>query len=247
MDKTIQRKFNQACVQYGLLSDGDRILVGLSGGKDSLLLTRLLALRSRIFKPRFTVEAVHVVMDNVAYDMDTAWMQTFCRELGIPLHVLHTSFEVRPDSGKTPCFLCSWNRRKTLFRFAEEHGFNKVALGHHQDDILTTWLLGIAFEGNAQPSMRPLLPLEHYPLAIIRPLCLVPEPLIAEYAAGQDLVHTRRPCPYEKDTQRQRMHDILILLEAQGEEVRHSMWNACRRMMAEQERLQPTSPEDSTR
>lgn len=226
MDKTIQRKFNQGCVDYGLLEDGDRILVGLSGGKDSLLLTRLLAERSRIYKPRIEVEAVHVVMDNVAYDMDTEWIGEYCRQLGITLHVVHTSFEVRPDSQKTPCFLCSWNRRKALFSFAAEHGFNKVALGHHQDDILTTWLMNITFEGNASATMRPRLTLEHYPITIIRPLCLVPERLLSAYAESHQLVHAKQPCPYETTTNRSRMQDVLHQLENLGPEVRHSMWRA---------------------
>lgn len=224
--KTIQQRFNQGCVAYGLLEDGDRILIGLSGGKDSLMLTQLLAMRARIFKPRIEVEAVHVVMDNISYEMDCGWMESFCKSLGIKLHVLHTSFEVRADAKKTPCFLCSWHRRKTLFEYATEHGFNKVALGHHQDDILTTWLMNISFEGNAKPSMLPKLRMEHYPITIIRPLCLVPERLLREEATTEELVHERRACPYEKETMRSKMEGLFRQLDEMSTEVRHSMWQA---------------------
>ena len=86
----LTRLFNKACTAYGLLSDGDRILLALSGGKDSLVMAQLMAERARIFKPSIQVEAVHVVMDNVPYQTDIAHMQEFCNGLGIPLHILDT-------------------------------------------------------------------------------------------------------------------------------------------------------------
>lgn len=231
--QNIQKRFNQGCVTYGLLEDGDRILIGLSGGKDSMMLTRLMALRARIFKPRIEVEAVHVVMDNIAYEMDYGWMETFCRSFGIKLNIVHTNFEVRADAEKTPCFLCSWHRRKALFGYATEHGFNKVALGHHQDDILTTWLMNISFEGNAQPSMLPKLKMEHYPITIIRPLCLVSEQLLREESAMEGLVHEKRACPYEKETMRTKMNGLFKQLDEMSPEVRHSMWQALMGMRGE--------------
>ena len=114
----VLRSFNRACVSYHLLSDNDRILVALSGGKDSLMLARLMAQRSRIYKPKITVEAAHVIMDNIPYETDRSYLQNFCDELGIKLHILHSSFDESTDSRKTRCFLCAWNRRKTLFEFA---------------------------------------------------------------------------------------------------------------------------------
>lgn len=221
----IQKKFNKGCVDYGLLEDGDRILIALSGGKDSLMLTRLLAERSRIFRPSIRVEAAHVVMDNIPYETDRTWLESFCTELGIRLHVLHARFDESTDRRKTRCFLCAWNRRKVLFQFAEREGFNKVALGHHQDDILTTWLMNITFEGNAS-SMMPRLKLEHYPLEIIRPLCLVQEEWIRRAADGLGFVGQKVKCPWEEVTRR---HDISLIFKQITDlnpEARHSMWNA---------------------
>lgn len=226
MLKGITRKFNQACVQYHLLEDGDHILVGLSGGKDSLLLAQLLAQRSRIYKPNIHVEAAHIVMDNVPYEMDTDWMRDFCAQHGIDLHILHTKFDESTDTRKTRCFLCSWTRRKILFTFAQENGFNKVALGHHQDDILTTYLMNITMEGNPRPSMLPLLPMEHYPITLIRPLCLIPEHLITEYAQANALVHEKQPCPWAGKTTRTDIASIFNQLESLNPEVRHNMWKA---------------------
>lgn len=224
-EKYIQNKFNKACVEYGLLEDGDHILVALSGGKDSLMLTRLLALRSRIFRPRIVVEAAHVIMDNIPYETDRTYLQDFCQELGIKLHILHAHFDESTDARKTKCFLCAWNRRKKLFNFAKDNHFNKIALGHHQDDILTTWLMNITFEGNLS-TMLPRLKLEHYPIEIIRPLCLVQESWIRAEAEALGFTGQKVLCPYEEETKRHDTGLILRQIEEMNPEARYSMWRA---------------------
>ena len=221
----IRRKFNKGCVEYGLLEDGDRILIALSGGKDSLMLCRLLAERSRIFRPGIQVEAAHVIMDNIPYKSEDGYLERFCRELGITLHILHSHFDESKDPRKTKCFLCAWNRRKTLFNFAREQGFNKVALGHHQDDILTTWLMNITFEGNAS-SMLPRLRMEHYPIDIIRPLCLVQEDWIRDAASELGFARQKVSCPFEEVTRRHDINLIFRQLEQMNPEARYSMWKA---------------------
>lgn len=221
----IRKKFNKGCVDYGLLQDGDRILIALSGGKDSLMLTRLLAERSRIFRPSIRVEAAHVVMDNIPYETDRSYLKNFCDELGIPLHILHSHFDESTDPRKTKCFLCAWNRRKTLFSFAQEEGFNKVALGHHQDDILTTWLMNVVYEGSAS-TMWPKLKMEHYPIEIIRPLCLVQEEWIKEVAGEMGFVGQKVLCPYEEQTKRYDISLILKQIASLNPEARYSMWKA---------------------
>lgn len=226
MENLIMRKFNKGCVDYGLLEDGDRILVALSGGKDSMMLARLLAQRSRIFRPSFSVEAVHVVMDNIPYETDTEYLKEFCDENGLTLHVLHGSFDESTDPRKTRCFLCAWNRRKIIFNFAKEEGFNKVALGHHQDDILTTWLMNITYEGNAAATMPPKLKMEHYPIEIIRPLCLVEEAWINGVAVELGFKKQKTVCPYEEVTRRKDMNGIFHRLNELNPEARYSMWKA---------------------
>lgn len=230
----IRRKFHEGCADFRLLEDGDRVLVALSGGKDSLLLARLLAERSRLYKPRFTVEAAHVIMDNIPYETERTYLEHYCASLGLKLHILHSRFDDDPETAdegrarrrrKTKCFLCSWNRRKALFRFAEEEGFTKVALGHHQDDILTTWLMNITFEG-ANDTMRPLVAMREYPLSIIRPLCLVQEDWIREVAEEEGFEHQKTPCPYETATRRNDMERIFRQLEALNPEARYSLWRA---------------------
>lgn len=227
-DKTeyrIRKLFHKGCVEYGLIEDGDKILVALSGGKDSLMLLRLLAHQSRLFKPAIKVEAAHVIMDNIPYETDRTYLATYCEELGVPLHILHTSFEESTDRRKTKCFLCSWNRRKTLFTYASEHGFSKVALGHHQDDIIITMLMNQTFEGSLQ-TMPPKLKMQHYPLTVIRPMCLVPESLIKVIARQLHFEKQKALCPYETVTHRATMTEVFHRLEEINPEARYSLWNA---------------------
>lgn len=233
----IQRLFNRGCADYHLLKDGDKVLVALSGGKDSLELVRLMARQMRIHKPQITVEAAHIIMDNIPYETDRSYIQKFCEELGMKLNILHSSFE---ESGvgshlsdnskdkhrqKTKCFLCSWNRRKTLFEYARDNGFNKIALGHHQDDILITLLMNMTFEGSIQ-TMPPILKMDHYPISIIRPLCLVPEHLIAHLAKLLGFEKQKTACPYEEKSRRQDMAEVYHTLECMNPEVRYSLWRS---------------------
>ena len=98
LEKRLKERFVKAMATYHLIEDDDKILVGLSGGKDSLLLTELLAKRSKIQHPRFTVEAIHVRMANIHYETDTAYLEQFCKALGVKLHVVTTHFEVQEAS-----------------------------------------------------------------------------------------------------------------------------------------------------
>lgn len=186
------------------------------------MLARLLALRSRIYSPRISVEAAHVIMDNIPYETDRSYLQAFCDELGIKLHILHSRFDESTDPRKTRCFLCAWNRRKTLFNFAVENGFNKIALGHHNDDIIVTYLMNITFEGSAH-TMPPILQLEHYPLQIIRPLCLVHEDDIREMSEKLGFQKQKALCPYEEVTNRKAMTDVFQHLQSLNPEARYSL------------------------
>lgn len=263
----LQRLFRKACGDYGLLADGDRVLVALSGGKDSMVLARLLAGQARRHVPRIEVAAAHVVMDNIPYAADHEYLRQFCEEGGVPLTILHTRFdtsapeaapeaesgflqEIAPAKGetaapagsapmvphrqsdgayrrrqKTPCFLCAWYRRKALFEYATQQGYNKIALGHHQDDFLVTLLMNLTYEGRFE-SMQPMLPMKHYPLSLIRPLCLSPESLIAETATTLGVQPLPHKCPHDRATRRDSLTAIFRQLEALNPEARYSMWKS---------------------
>lgn len=243
MEKIVNRLFRKACADYALLADGDRVLVALSGGKDSMVLTRLLGQQARRHVPRIEVAAVHVVMDNIPYVADHDYLQRFCEESGVPLTIIHSRFDAEaPAEGegavahrqndaayrrrqKTPCFLCAWYRRKALFEYATQQGYNKIALGHHQDDFLVTMLMNLTYEGRFE-SMQPLLPMRHYPISLIRPLCLTSERLITEVATQWEVQPLPRKCPHDTATRRDSLTHIFRQIEGLNPEARYSMWRA---------------------
>lgn len=223
--RRISRRFQKALTDYHLIQDADRILVGLSGGKDSLCLLEMLARRRRILKPSFDVEAVHVRMDNIRYETDLSYLEQFTADLGIRLHIVNTGFEYDESKGKPRCFLCSWQRRKQMFNLAQELGFNKIALGHHQDDIIHTAMMNIFFQGHFS-TMPARLTMKKMPITIIRPLCLVAEKdirLLADLHHYQKLI---KICPYETDSHRADMADMFAKIEMMNPEARYSVWNA---------------------
>ncbi len=230
----LNKLFVKAFATYHLLADDDRVLVGLSGGKDSLCLLELLARRARIHHPRFQVEALHVRMENIHYETSTDYLQSFCNELDVPLHTRTTRFEVGEatcHSGKdarrqkSPCFLCSWYRRKVLFDTAQQLGCNKIALGHHQDDILNTALMNLTFQGRFG-TMPARLRMKKMPLTIIRPLCLIREDDIRNYAEFRHYEKQHTVCPYEHESQRTDIRQLYSVAEQLNPEFRYSLWNA---------------------
>ena len=238
LEKRLKERFVKAMATYHLIEDDDRILVGLSGGKDSLLLTELLAKRSLIQHPRFTVEALHVRMENIRYETDTSYLQAFCDSLGIRLHIRTTLFEVIDENNaadeeiiklkrkqKQPCFLCSWNRRKLLFNLAQELGCNKIALGHHQDDLIHTALMNLTYQARFA-TMPARLKMRKMPLTIIRPLCLIPESDIKAYAELQGYQKQQKLCPYETNSHRTDIKRLYDQLEQMNSEARYSIWGA---------------------
>ncbi len=258
-DERLWKTFNKALGQYQLIDEDDRILVGLSGGKDSLLLLEFLARRQKILKPHFRVEALHVRMENIHYETDTTYLQSFCNTHGVPLHIVTTSFEEktgesRDESGesrderlaqpnsalctqhsahevnsalkkKPACFLCSWQRRKQLFNLAQELHCTKIALGHHQDDIIHTALMNLTFQGHFS-TMPAKLKMRKMPLTIIRPLCLCHEDEIRQYAEQHHYEKQLKQCPYEDATNRSTASELFSHIQQINPEARYCIWHA---------------------
>lgn len=231
LEKRIRERFVKAFATYKLLEDNDHVLVGLSGGKDSLCLLEMLAKRAKIDRPKFQVEAVHVRMSNIQYETSTDYLEQFCRDLNVPLHIVTTSFDSQFSiqnsqlKSKPACFLCSWHRRKQLFNLAQELGCNKIALGHHQDDLLHTCLMNLFYQGRFD-TMPALLRMRKMPLSIIRPLCMVEEADIQRYAKLRGYEKQVKLCPYEHDSHRHDMRQLFETLQQQNGETRYSLWNA---------------------
>ena len=234
LEHRLKERFVKAMATYHLIEDDDRILVGLSGGKDSLLLTELLANRAKIDHPRFSVEALHVRMENIQYETDTSYLQQFCDEQGVKLHLRTTRFEIGEETvndardarrQKQPCFLCSWMRRKEMFNLAQELGCNKIALGHHQDDMLHTALMNLTFQGRFD-TMPARLKMRKMPLTMIRPLCLIEEADIKAYAEMKGYQKQKKICPYETNSHRTDIKRLYDEIELINPEARYSIWRA---------------------
>ena len=232
MDLT--KRFHKACADYGLLEDGDHVLIGLSGGKDSLALTELLGKRAQIYKPRFRVTALHVRVKERDYQTDLSYLEQFCQDAKVPLIVRDTEIGERPnsDSGltaeggpKNECFLCAWYRRKTLFNVAQELGCNKIAFGHHRDDLIETMLMNLIYQG-AFATMPPLLQMEKMPLQIIRPLCLIDEADLIAYAQERGYQKPPKLCPFEHVSAREKVKQLLAEIKALNPEAMDSMFAA---------------------
>lgn len=224
LQSRLTKRFHKACADYSLIEEGDHILIGLSGGKDSLALVEFLGRRAQIFVPRFKVTALHVRVRERAYLTDISYLQSFCDQFKVPLLVKDTS--VGEEKGdKDPCFLCSWYRRKVLFDTAAEQGCNKIAFGHHKDDIVETLLMNLIFQGNFS-TIYPKLQMDKMPIQLIRPLCLIEEADLVRYAELSNYVPQKQACPFEKASSRAEVKQLIKQLEQLNPDVRSSLWGA---------------------
>lgn len=221
----ILRSFREGVKEFQLVTPSDSILIGLSGGKDSLALLDLMGDMLRRSNKAFTLHALHVRMKGVDYQTDTSYLRQQCERNKITYHERLVSFESDRNEKRTPCFLCSWNRRKTLFEVAQEQGCNKIALGHHQDDILHTALMNLSYSGSFS-TMPCKLKMQKMPLTIIRPLCKVREALLKEWAEEAEYQPLVKLCPHERASKRTEVSELFEQLEVQNPEFRASLWNA---------------------
>ena len=232
MSDKITRKFHKACADYGLIEDGDHILIGLSGGKDSLALVELLGRRAQIYQPRFKVTALHVRVKERDYRTDLTYLEDFCKEAKVPLIVRDTEIGEVPNNPSNPsiqrnlnnpCFLCSWYRRKTLVNVAQELGCNKIAFGHHRDDIVETLLMNLIYQG-AFATMPPKLQMDKMPIQIIRPLCLIDEADLVAHAVERGYEKQVKLCPFEHVSAREKAAELLAQIKAMNPEAVDSIY-----------------------
>lgn len=220
----LTKRFHKASADYNLIEEGDHILIGLSGGKDSLALVELLGRRAQIYVPRFQVTAIHVRMTEIAYESDTSYLEQFCAQHKVPLVIRQASIG-NVESGKNHCFLCSWYRRKMLFDTAQELGCNKIALGHHKDDIVQTLLMNMVSQG-AFATIPPKLKMDKMPIEMIRPLCLIEEADLARYAQLQNYQKQTKLCPFEHESTRARFKEIVQQFKSLNPNALDSIWGA---------------------
>lgn len=194
---------------FRLISPGDRIAVGVSGGKDSLVLLRALDLYRRFSHKDFSLSAVTVTMGLEPFDLTP--VKEMCAELGVEYIIRETEigkiiFDYRKE--KNPCALCSKMRRAVLANTCVEYGFNKLALGHHREDVIETLLMSLFYEGRFH-TFHPCTLMSRTGITVIRPLVYLPESHMKHMAKVLDLPLIQSPCPANGETRRAEMKDLM--------------------------------------
>lgn len=171
----IWNRFIKALKQFTLVEDGDRIMVALSGGKDSLLLATLMKALKR--HPLVDFDVIFVTMDPGYPEALKKRLHVQSEALGLPVHIERTTvFDVvNKQAPDNPCFMCARIRRGVLYRLAREHRCNKIALGHHRDDVIETTLLNMLFSGSVRTMLPKVVSNEHPGMTLIRPLYFIHE------------------------------------------------------------------------
>ena len=216
----------KAVDEYQLIEEGDRIAVGISGGKDSLTMLYALQAVSRFYPKHFEVEAVTVHLGHE--NLDFTSVAALCEQLGVhytivPSQIYQIVFEERKE--ENPCSLCAKLRKGALNHAIKELGCNKVAYAHHMDDLIETLLMSLLFEGRLH-SFSPKTYLDRMDLTVIRPLIFTPEEEIRGFARSMQLPVVKNPCPADGYTKRQYAKDLVRQLNTEHPGARDRMFTA---------------------
>jgi len=225
-EKEIRSLMGKAIHQYGLIQEGDRVLVGVSGGKDSLTLLHLLHERSKRVPIHYELMPVYI---DLGFGLGrTEILKKYFETKELPYHIEFTDIGRRANSAENrenPCFLCSWERRKRLFHLANRFKCNKIALGHHKDDIIETLLLNIFYSAEIS-TMVPLQSLFKGKITLIRPLALLEEKKIERFARQMGLPFGPSGCPTSGKTKRKVVKDLIEVLSKKNHRVKGNIFRA---------------------
>ena len=216
------------CVEdYNMLSPGDKIAVGVSGGKDSLVLLQLLAgLRQY---SDFELEAITIDM---GLGMDYSGVASFCEKLDVPYTIVHTQiapiiFDHRKE--KNPCSMCSKMRRGALNQAILDRGIRKLALGHHYDDAVETFVMSLIYEGRIS-CFQPVTDLDRMGVTQIRPMLYIHEKTVDNFASRMELPVVENRCPVDKVTKRQEIKELVFELSKTYPDLKERIFGAMQRL-----------------
>jgi len=209
-----------------MIQEGDRVAVGVSGGKDSLMLLHALHLFRHFSSVQY--ELCAVTLDMGFEGFDTSPLTAYCESIGVDHHVIKTQigpiiFDVRKE--KNPCSLCSRMRRGALHDWMVGNGYNKLALGHHADDAIETLLMSLLYEGRLH-TFQPVTYLSRKNITVIRPLIYATEKDIIGVARRLALPVQKNPCPADKDSARQEVKEMLKALYRRYPDARERIMHA---------------------
>ncbi len=207
-------KLMRAVVEFQMIENGDKILIGVSGGKDSIFLCYALAILRERLKKDFTLGALTINPMFPDSHFDTARIGAYCESLGIPYDTIDVDIAGTIDAqgGKTPCYTCAFFRRGAMNRYATEHGYNKIAYAHHHDDAVETFLMNICYSGQVG-TFAPVTYLDRTGLTVIRPLIYFREQETRDAVKLHGFTPESSPCPHDGHTIRQTVKELIAHLE----------------------------------
>jgi tRNA 2-thiocytidine biosynthesis protein TtcA len=224
--KLINSAVGKALHRYDMIADGDRIAVGLSGGKDSLTLMWILNERRRRIPVNYELFAVHI--DPGFEESFSDLLESYCSKMAYNIRIEYSDFGLLghgSQNRENPCFLCSRLRRKRLFEIANELGCNKLALGHNKDDIIETLFLNICYAGEIS-TMIPAQSFFQNRLTVIRPLAFADENLIRRFAKEKKFPNFINPCPTARVSKRQEIKKFLKQLYLGNDKIKGNIFRA---------------------
>ena len=223
------------CVEdYDMIQEGDHIAVGVSGGKDSMVLLAALARLKEFYPKSFTVEAI--TLDLGIAGMDFTAVADWCAAQGIPYTVIPTEinniiFNIRKE--KNPCSMCAKMRRGALNQAILERGFNKLALGHHYDDAVETFVMNLLFEGRIG-CFQPVTNLDRTGIIQIRPMLYIHERTVDNFANRKELPVIENRCPVDKSTKREEVKQLVYNLSQTYPDLKERIFGAMQRYPLEE-------------
>jgi tRNA 2-thiocytidine biosynthesis protein TtcA len=226
LSKAANRSIGQAMHSYTMLADSDRVLIAVSGGVDSLVLTWIL--KHWLHKAPIRYEILAAYIDN-GFDSTTSdKVAEQLQNIGVPFLIEKTDFWHRAaaaEEGKSVCFHCARLRRNRLFAIAQEQGFNKIGFGHHKDDILETFFINLLYAGNIS-TMVPKQKLFDGSIHIIRPMAYLEKEDIMNIASAASIVPVKNPCPQDNDSKRQEARKVVAALSKLDPKVKSNIFAA---------------------
>ena len=218
------------CVDdYDMIREGDKIAVGVSGGKDSLVLLVLLAELRKYFNKPFELAAITIDM---GLGMDYTPVQKLCDELQVPYHIISTQiapiiFDYRKE--KNPCSMCSKMRRGALNQAILDLGYHKLALGHHYDDAVETFVMSLIYEGRIS-CFQPVTDLDRTGIVQIRPMLYIHEKTVDNFAVRRELPVIENRCPVDKETKREEIKQLVFDLSKTYPDLKERIFGAMQRL-----------------
>lgn len=229
MLQKVMSRMRKAITDYGMIQDGDKVAVGVSGGKDSQLVLLALKEMQRFLPVRFELMGITVALGFETYDMKA--LLDFYQKVGVDYHIEHTQiskivFDTRKE--KSPCSLCSNMKKGAIYSAAKAHGCNKMAFGHHMDDVIETLVMSLLYEGRMH-TFSPVTYLDRRDITLIRPLIYAEEKLVRSCVKAEGIQPIKSGCPVDGTTKRQEVKDLIGSLMKTNKDLKANLFGAIQR------------------